>query len=174
MFCRTSHHCQMLQELQLWKITLSLLLLTRALYPFLFSWLGYDFMEFNSNSCSPSNSRSPRVFHAANVLSACLVVAWRVEGKAQGLSLESYPENGPEHLNLCLASCVFPAHSTVVWNDGVVGVKNGTVEHKWWSNCGCTVLVEDTSRADESTADLPLVRGDREWCWWHSQVATEQ
>lgn len=35
-FCRTSHHCQMLQELQLWKISHCLLLLTRALYPFLF------------------------------------------------------------------------------------------------------------------------------------------
>lgn len=37
MFCRISHLCQMLQELELWKITLSFLLLTRALYPFLFS-----------------------------------------------------------------------------------------------------------------------------------------
>ena len=92
-------------------------------------------------------------------LSACLIVAWRVEGKAQGLSLESYPENGPEHLNLCLATRVFPAHGSVVWNDGIVDVKNDTAEHEWLSDCGCTVLVEDNSRADESTACLCLVRG---------------
>lgn len=29
---------------------------------------GYGFMEFKCNSCSPFNSRSPRVFLAANVL----------------------------------------------------------------------------------------------------------
>lgn len=104
-------------------------------------------------------------------LSACLIVARRVEGKAQGLSLESHPEDGSEHLNLCLASHVFPAHGSVVWNDSTLNVKNGTAEHKWWSDCGWAALVEDASRADESTADLPLVRGGVERTagdthWW--------
>lgn len=120
-------------------------------------------MEFKCNSCSPSNTRSPRVFLAANVL--CLLVSLlheELRGRL-GLSFESYLENGPEHLKLCLTSRVFPAHSSVVWNDDIVNVKNYTAEHEWWSDCGCAVVVEDTSRADESTASTA---GDiYRWPW---------
>lgn len=107
-FCSTSHHCQMLQELQLWKITLSFLLLTRALYPFLFS---YDLAMASWSSMQQLftfwHQKSLRVSCRTCALSARLIVAWRVEGKAQGFSLESYPENRPQEFkSLPHISCV--------------------------------------------------------------------
>lgn len=135
-FCRTSRHCQMLQELQLWKITLSFLLLTRALYPFHFSYV----LAMASWSSMPQlftfwHQKSLRVPCFTCALSAHLIVAWRVEGKAQGFLLEATQRTDPRNLNLCLASCVFPAQGGAVWS---VSVKDGAAEHDWqWLKLCC-------------------------------------
>lgn len=163
-FCSTSHHCQMLQELQLWKITLSFLLLMRALYPFHFS---YDL-------AMPSWSSVQQLFafwHQKSLCVSCCtcalsahLVAWRVEGKAQGFFLEATQRTHPKNWNLCLASRVFPVQGGVVWG---VSVKDGAAHHEWqWLELCCACGRH--SRADGSTADL-LSEEDRQHCWRYLQ-----
>lgn len=135
-FCSTSHHCQILQELQLWKITLFLLLLTRALYPFHFS---YDLAMASWSSVQQLftfwHQESLRVSCCTCALSARLIVAWRVEGKAQGFFLEATQRTDPRNLNLCLALHVLPAQGGAVWS---VSVKDGAAEQEWqWVELCC-------------------------------------
>lgn len=81
------------------------------------------------------HQESLRVSCCTCALSARLIVAWRVEGKAQGFFLEATQRTDPRNLNLCLALHVLPAQGGAVWS---VSMKDGAAEQEWqWVELCC-------------------------------------
>lgn len=90
-FCSTSHHYQMLQELQLWKITLSLLLLVdEGTVPLSLHDLAMASWSSMQQLFTFWHQKSLCVSFCTCALSAHLF-AWRVEGKAQGFFFLKLP-----------------------------------------------------------------------------------
>lgn len=121
---------------------------------------GYGFMEFKCNSCSPFNSRSPRVFLAANVLcpSHCCVKSWGVgpepfslKKKPPGEWAWAFKSLPPILCHGVMSEMMTPSSQRTVLLSTSGGV----------SLAG--LCLWNISRADERVAGLPLVW----WRQWH-------